>query len=93
MGLEQAMSQDPLASVGDTYPRFARNPRIACRDPGLRKRLLAELQQWRYDCRAALRRWCDHDLAVAFPWPWGAYWVPHFHGAETAAPSRAPPAA
>ena len=89
MGLERAMSQDPLATLGETYPSFARNPRIACRDRGLRIHLLGELQQWRHDYRVALQRWCDLDRTV--PFPWGAYWFPHFHGAETTPPPRGPP--
>jgi hypothetical protein len=91
MGLERAMAQDPLASVGDTFPSFARNPRIACRDRGLRIALLQGLQEWRASYRKALTAWRDLDRTARFPW--GAYLLPTFHGAETTAPSRAPPAA
>ena len=89
MGLERAMAQDPLASVGDTFPSFARNPRIACRDRSLRIALLRGLQEWRTSYRKALARWRDLDRTVRFPW--GAYWFPTFHGAETTEPCRAPP--
>ena len=91
MGLERAMAQDPMSSVGDTFPSFKRNPRIACKDRDLRRALLRGLQQWRSDYHQALERWRDLDREVRFPW--GAYWIPHFHGAETSDPPRGPPVA
>jgi hypothetical protein len=89
MGLEQVMAQDPLASVGDTYPSFKRNPRIACKNRSLRIALLRGLQQWRSDYHQARERWRALDRTAQFPW--GAYWLPRFHGAETTAPTRGPP--
>lgn len=91
MGLDRAMAQDPMASVGDTFPSFSRNPRIACRDRGMRIALLEALQEWRASYRKALTLWRDLDRTARFPW--GAYWFPTFHGAETTAPPRAPPVA
>ena len=91
MGLERVMAQNPLDSVGDTFPSFARNPRIACKNPALRIALLQGLQLWRSAYQAALARWREDDRKVRFPW--GAYWFPTFHGAETDDPPRAPPIA
>ncbi len=91
MGVERAMAQDPMASVGDTFPSFKRNPRIACRDRGMRIALLQALVEWRASYREALARWREGKRSVRFPW--GAYLLPTFHGAQTTDPSRAPPAA
>jgi hypothetical protein len=51
--------------------------------------LLQGLQEWRASYREALTRWRALERTVRFPW--GAYWFPTFHGAETTDPSRAPP--
>jgi hypothetical protein len=88
MGIEAVLAQDPRASVGDTFPTFARNPRVACRD-GRRVAILEGLVQWRLSYRAALERWQQGEREVVFPD--GAYWLPHFHGAKSG--PRAPPAA
>ncbi len=89
MGIEAAMSIDPLDSVGDTFPTFARDPRIACRYTPRRIARLKELQLWRLNYLKARERWCNGDRTALFPH--GSYWLPFFHGAETAAPTRAPP--
>ncbi len=90
MGMKAILAQDPFASVGDTFPTFARDPRIACLHAGLRKGLLRGLQLWRSTYRAALARWRDGDRDVRFP-P-GSYWLPVFHGAEVET-STGPPVA
>ncbi len=89
MGIEAAMAIDPLDSLGDTFPTFARDPRIACRFTPRRIALLEELQSWRLSYQKARERWCGGDRTALFPH--GSYWLPFFHGAETAAPTRAPP--
>ena len=91
MGLERVMSQNPLESLGDTFPPFTRNPRIACKNRALRIALLQGLQLWRSAYREALARWREDQRGVSFPC--GAYWMPTFHGAETDDPPRAPPVA
>ncbi len=90
MGVDAVLAQNPLASVGDTFPTFSRNPRIACRDTARRIALLDELVRWRGLYRAALERWREGERGVEFPH--GSYWLPFFHGAETASP-RSPPVA
>ena len=85
MGVAKILAQDPFRPVGDTYPSFARNPRIAGR-----RRLkafferLRELVEWRQLYRAALLRWRAGDRAVEFP-P-GSYLMQRMHGALVAAP-------
>ena len=36
IGLERILLEDPQRSIGDCFPAFARNPRIACKDRGTR---------------------------------------------------------
>jgi hypothetical protein len=89
-GVEAVRKQDPLASVGDTFPTFARNPRAACRgNPPLYKALLRGLTAWRAQYRDAVARWSSGDRSAVFPW--GSYWLPFFHGAELGEPARGPP--
>ncbi len=88
MGAAAVLAQDPLDSVGDTFPTFATNPRIAGRGAH-RIALLTELQAWRLTYRESLGRWRSGDRQVLFPH--GSYHLPEFHGAETASPTRAPP--
>ncbi|RMG09232.1 MAG: hypothetical protein D6731_20145 [Planctomycetota bacterium] len=89
MGLERALAGDPRRSLGEPLPRFARNPRIACKNRELRKLLLRRLQAWRNAYRDALERWRNLDRTVRFPY--GSYLLPTLHGAKLAAP-RPPPA-
>ena len=88
MGVKAILEQDPMASLGDSSPSFARNPRIACKAPALRIALLHGLQEWRGRYRVALDAWTQGDRSVAFPR--GSYWLPRFHKALVE-PSRAPP--
>jgi hypothetical protein len=57
-----------------------------CRNAKRRIALLEELVRWRGRYREALLRWRAGEHDVDFPY--GAYWLPFFHGAQT---SRAPP--
>ncbi len=86
MGMEAVLAQDPLASVGDTFPTFARNPTICGRDTERRIARIRGLQAFRHAYRVALDRWRDGDREAVFPY--GSYWLPHFHGANV---ERAPP--
>ena len=87
LGMAAIKAEDPRDSLGDTFPTFARNPRIACKDPELRVALLAGLVAWRGSVRAALARWKGGDRSATFPY--GTYWMVRFHGASC---ERAPPA-
>src|SRR5690606_12627907 len=86
LGRAAIKAEDPRDSLGDTFPTFARNPRIACKDPKLRVALLDGLVAWRGSVRAALARWKGGDRSATFPH--GTYWMVRFHGASC---ERAPP--
>ena len=88
MGVEAIVAQDPLDSVGDTYPTFARNPRIACLVPGLRQALLRGFKVWRVTRRKALELWRAGRRNVLFPA--GTYWHHVFYGAEVEAATGPP---
>ncbi len=79
MGRRAILAQDPLASAGETWPTFARNPRVAERDRQSRVALLKGLQTWRWRYREALDAWRGGKRDVVFPL--GSYWLPRFHGA------------
>lgn len=89
MGVPAVLAQDPLRSIGDTFPTFGRNPRIACRDETRRIALLAELVNWRRAYRVAFVAWRRGDREVVFPL--GAYALPRFHGARVAPAATGPP--
>jgi len=91
MGVERILAQDPRESAGDTFPAFARNPRIACKDTEHRQGLLAELRAWRVRYREVLERWCAGRRRAVFPA--GTYWLPRFHGARVARATGPPRAA
>jgi hypothetical protein len=88
MGAEAVLAQNPHDSAGDTFPTFARNPRIAGRGGEGHRALLRDLQRWRVAYREALEHWQGGNRSVEFPH--GAYWLPCFHGANVA-PARDPP--
>ena len=89
LGLEALRAQDPLESVGDTFPTFSRNPTIACIIPELRVAHIQNLQAFRSRYRDCLRQWQAGDRQVRFPR--GSYWLPRFHGALVEEIARAPP--
>ena len=89
VGAEAVKQLDHRQSVGETWPSFALNPRVACKgDPGLLMLLKADLLRWRGEYRKALEAWCAGESGSVFPA--GSYWLPRFHGAPVAAP-RSPP--
>src|SRR5690606_33422754 len=88
MGAAAIQAQDPFARAGDTFPTFARNPRIACLEPSTRVALLLELQTWRQQYRAAFELWTKGDRTVAFPR--GSYGIPRWHAAEVRAATGPP---
>ena len=82
LGAKFVREQDPFESAGDTFPTFARNPRIACLDRERRPALLALLQAWRVAYRVAYGLWRAGQRDVEFPH--GTYGVRRFHGARVA---------
>ena len=68
-----------LAGGGDTFPTFARNPRIACSGVGPRRDVLRGLQAWRREVREKREAWVDGNRSVVFPA--GVYGLWQFHGA------------
>jgi hypothetical protein len=86
-------SGPPRSGLGSTHGRVPYNwlPLYVWTQP-VKDGLVArpeDLVQWRLSYRAALERWQLGEREVVFPD--GAYWLPHFHGAESG--PRAPPAA
>lgn len=47
MGVDNILAEDPREPAGDSFPSFARSPRIACSDKATRLGLLRGLQLWR----------------------------------------------
>ena len=90
-GAPAVLAMNPYESILDTFPTFAINPHLACRDRERRPALLRARQDWNAEYAETRKRWCAGDRSAVFPW--GSYWLPHFHGADVAAPPRAPPAA
>ena len=88
MGADAVRAQDPFARAGDTFPTFARNPRIACLEPSRRVDLLLELQAWRQQYRAAFELWTKGDRTVEFPR--GCYGIPRWHAAKLRAATGPP---
>ena len=89
MGAEAVKRLDPRRPLGDTWPSFGLNPRLACKgDPELLKLLKADLLRWRGEYRKALEARCAGEPGAVFPA--GTYWLPRFHGAPVAEP-RSPP--
>lgn len=82
MGLERMLAQDPLESAGDTWPTFATNPRIACKDTDTRIDAILGLRAWRAEMRDKRLAWKSGKRDVVFPR--GAYGVWRFHGALVA---------
>lgn len=60
--LKQARTHRPKSK-----PDSAIIPRVACKDPTLRRRALAELKAWLADYKACLGRFRAGDFAVEFP--------------------------
>ncbi len=89
MGAEAILAQSPHESAGETFPTFARNPRIAGYSSEGHQALLRDLRKWRAAYREALEHWQLGEREVVFPL--GSYWLPSFHGANVA-PARDPPA-
>lgn len=67
MGAQRVLAQDPHQSAGDTFPTFARDPRISCVHTKLRIKLLLELKAWRAAYKAALAAWRSGKRKVVFP--------------------------
>jgi len=88
MGVAAMLAQDPRTSLGDGFPSFKLNPRIACRDAELRAVVLEEYLAWHANYRQALDGWRAGQRAVVFPH--GSYWLPAFHGARAAAATGPP---
>ena len=69
MGVRAVMAQDARDAAGDVFPKFKRNPTIACgKGRGeLRARLLRQLTTWRGEYRRAWERWRRGEDDVEFP--------------------------
>ncbi len=80
LGIKAVLLQDPRESAGDTFPTFARNPRIASSGVGPRLEALRGLQAWRREVREKREAWVDGDRDVVFPA--GVYGLWRFHGAR-----------
>ena len=80
MGAEAVLAQDPRQRAGETFPSFARNPRIACLSREARIGLLTGLREWRMSYRLAFEAWTKGDRTVVFP-P-GSYALPRWHAAR-----------
>ena len=85
IGIDRIMKLDPHKPLGDSFPTFARNPRVA----GRRRlkdyvRRLAELVEWRKRHREAWNSWKQGNRDVRFPR--GTYLMAIRHGALVAAP-------
>ena len=80
MGVAAILAEDPREPAGDSFPSFARNPRIACRDKETRLGLLRGLELWRADVKRKREQWRDGDREVVFPR--GVYGMWALHGAR-----------
>lgn len=80
LGIKAVLLQDPRESAGDTFPTFARNPRIACSGVGPRLDALRGLQAWRREVHEKREAWVGGDRDVVFPA--GVYGLWRFHGAR-----------
>jgi hypothetical protein len=89
LGPDAVRAQDPRESAGDTFPTFARNPRVACRDETRRIALLAALVSWRVTYRVARVAWRSGQRHV--PFPHGAFALPRLHGAPVEPCTTGPP--
>ena len=87
LGVEAVVTQDPLVSAGDTFPSFARNPRVACKDRDLRVLVLLGLATFRSEYRLKREAW-SRSKRVVFP-P-GTYGMARLHGARVEKPSGPP---
>ena len=85
VGVARIMKLDPNKSLGDTFPTFARNPRVAGRrNLASFLRRLGELVEWRRRYREAWQAWKRGRRDVRFPY--GTYLMPRRHGALVATP-------
>ena len=82
MGLDRLLAQDPGESAGDTWPTFAINPRVACKDLDARCDALTGLAAWRAEMREKRQAWKAGRRDVVFPR--GAYGMWKLHGALVA---------
>ena len=95
IGIEKILLEDPRRSIGDCFPAFSLNPRIACKDRETRIEAIKGLQAWRREVHEKRRLWREGNRRVVFPH--GTFGLPCLHGARVAdAPSdgdgqRAPP--
>jgi hypothetical protein len=88
-GVAAALALDPCSSPSSgTAPTFARNPRLAGRDPAARVARIAALQAWRAEYAQARAAWLAGNRDVLFPH--GAYGLPRFHGARSHPPNGPP---
>ena len=69
MGVRAVMAQNARDSAGDVFPKFERNPTIACGagNGELRTRLLSQLKAWRREYREAWERWRHGEDELEFP--------------------------
>lgn len=88
VGAQAILRENPRKAADDTFPRFALNPRVACKDVDLRTKALRDLVAWRKRVAQASKDWRQGDRDVVFPH--GTYGMRRFHGAQVAGP--APPA-
>ena len=82
IGVEKILLEDPRRSIGDCFPAFARNPRIACKDRETRIEAIQGLQAWRKEVHENRRLWREGNRKVVFPH--GTFGLPCFHGARVA---------
>jgi len=77
LGATAVRSQRRDMSPRTTEPRFVRDPHVAAKQTGLRKRLIAGLREFRKQYAQSLKRWVEGVRDVVFP-P-GTYWMVRHH--------------
>ncbi len=82
VGAEAILRENPRKAADDTFPRFALNPRVACKDKERRRKVLRGLVAWRKKVAEKLKDWRKGHRDVVFPH--GVYGMRRFHGALVA---------
>ena len=65
---QQIRDQNPLDSVGDTFPDRDLSPRVACKDPARRAGMLLWISTFRLAHWCAWQLWSRGDREVLFPY-------------------------
>ncbi|HSM94314.1 MAG TPA: hypothetical protein VLT47_15675 [Anaeromyxobacteraceae bacterium] len=85
LGARRVLAQDPMSHPATREPLGQLNPRVACRDPEVRKGALARLQEFAAAYRDALAAWRRGIRDVIFPE--GTYQMRVQHAVRCAAPA------